>query len=476
MNSQELLQLYQSGQTEAATAIFDRYVARLIALARRRIGPKLQRRVDAEDVVQSAYRSFFIHAKDGEYQLAESGDLWRLLAGITLHKLGRQIERQTAAKRSVAREEPADLAAANVAAPEPSAAEVIAVVEELQLAIRNLSPDERQALTANLQGQSIEEISGVIGKSGRTVRRILASAKRQLEQRLLSGGGAGQRSRPVLVGGRPMVETEAPLRYADYVLEQLIGAGGMGKVFRARDKRAGGQVAIKTLHRSRQSDERAVARFVQESQILAGLRHPNIVAVHGLGQFPGGGYFLAMDFIDGLDLHSRLLPRPLGEGRGEGFQQGPLPLDEIIAIAKQIATAMQYAHDRGIVHCDLKPANVILDKDGRAIVTDFGFATLIAASSPATATSIGGTAGYIAPEILGGRTAPTPAADIFALGQLVIALATGDPPPATSANPLPAALGPLAPICRRCLAPNPLDRYNSMNELIRDLDSIGSTQ
>ena len=82
--SHELLKQYQAGQSEAVTAIFDRYVERLIALARARIGPKLKRRVDAEDIVQSAYRSFFVHAKNQEYQLARSGDLWRLLAIVCL--------------------------------------------------------------------------------------------------------------------------------------------------------------------------------------------------------------------------------------------------------------------------------------------------------------------------------------------------------------------------------------------------------
>ena len=102
--SHELLKLYQDGQSEAATAIFDRYVARLIALARARIAPKLKKRVDPEDVVQSAYRSFFVHAKNQEYQLIRSGDLWRLLASTTLNKLYGQIEKHTAAKRNIDRE------------------------------------------------------------------------------------------------------------------------------------------------------------------------------------------------------------------------------------------------------------------------------------------------------------------------------------------------------------------------------------
>jgi len=177
--------MYQDGQSEAANAIFDRYVARLIALAGSRIGSKLRRRVDAEDIVQSAYRSFFVHAKGDEYQLNKTGDLWRLLASITLHKLYGQIEKHIAAKRSIDHEDPTDLATAAAIAPEPSAEEVVAIVEELRLVIQDLPPEERLILTASLQGQDNIEISRSVEKSERTVRRLLASAKRKIEQRLL---------------------------------------------------------------------------------------------------------------------------------------------------------------------------------------------------------------------------------------------------------------------------------------------------
>ena len=455
LNSQELLQLYQLGQSDAATAIFDRYVARLIALARSRIGPKLKRRVDAEDIVQSAYRSFFVHARDAEYQLANSGDLWRLLASITLNKLHRQIERQTAAKRSIDREEPADRSVANTEAPEPSAAEVVAIVEELQLVINTLVPDEQLILTSILQGQSIAEISGSIGKSERTARRLLAEVKRKIEQRLLVDKVFVPATRR-----RYATEPHAPLRYSDYLLEQMLASGGMGKVFRAREKCTGQQVAIKALHKSRQCDDRAVGQFVQEAQILARLRHPNIVGVQGLGRFPGGGYFIVMDFVDGVDLQSRL-------------QQGPLPLSEVIRVMKEVATAVQYAHDQGVVHCDLKPGNVLLDKNEHVFVTDFGFAFLVGSPSEATENSIGGTVGYIAPEILRRQSRPTPAADVYALGMLMWTLATGKSP--HEINYQHAVGDPLVGtylICRRCLATEPNERYRSPKELIQDLEEL----
>jgi RNA polymerase sigma-70 factor (ECF subfamily) len=178
VNSHELLELYKISQSEAATAIFDRYLARLISLAHSRLGPKLRRRVDAADIVQSAYRSFFLHAKEGEYHVAESGDLWRLLASITLNKLHSQIERQTAAKRSVDREEIAEHSGAMIETPEPSPAEVIAIVEELQILIGALAPDQQLILKSLLGGQSIAAISASTGKSHRTTRRRLAEVER----------------------------------------------------------------------------------------------------------------------------------------------------------------------------------------------------------------------------------------------------------------------------------------------------------
>ncbi len=454
MNSQELLRLYQDGQSDAATAIFDRYLARLLALARSRIGPKLKRRVDAEDVVQSAYRSFFVHAKNAEFELSKSGDLWRLLARITLNKLFGQIEKQTAAKRSIDQEASADPSLASLVAPEPSPAEVVAIAEILQLVVSDLAPNEQLILTSRLQGRSVEEISGSINKSGRTVRRQLAEIRQRIEKRLHED----RTSDPSLPSLR--ADSDAPLKYSDYVLERLLGAGGMGKVFRAREKSTGKKVAIKALHKSRQSDGYAVSRFVQESQILAQLRHPNVVRVEGLGQFPSGGYFIVMDFIDGGDVQSRL-------------ESGPLPLSEATQIVTQVATAVEYAHGEGVVHCDLKPANILLDKQGRVFVSDFGFAFLAVGTSPETARIVGGTPGYIAPEVLHGRRPPSPAADVYALGTLLWTLTTGNSPGDLShQHDLDERFAAVLAICRRCTAYEPDERYGSAKDLVQALQAL----
>ncbi len=447
LKSQDLLQLYIEGQDDAATAIFDRYVSRLIALARSRIGPKLKRRIDAEDVIQSAYRSFFVHAKDDQYQLNKAGDLWRLLASITLHKLYGQIEKQTAAKRSINNEEPTDLAAVAATAPEPSPAEVIAIVEELNSVTQNLPLEERLVFAARLQGQGIAEIGKAVEKSERTVRRLLARVKRKMELRLLQSDITDD------ISQTSAIEHDAPLLYSDYVLEQLLGSGGMGKVFRARVKSTRRKVAIKTLHKMRQSDARAISQFVQEAQLLAKLHHANIVRVEGLGRFPGGGYFMVMDFIDGVDLQSRL-------------EVSPLAIQEALGIVQDVASAIGHAHEKGIIHCDLKPGNVLQDRNGNVLVTDFGFAFLIAGSVASGGNSIGGTAGFIAPEIINGQSKPTPATDIYSLGVLLWSLVTG----ALPEIPFPLdqvedELAAIAHVVERCISGDPIKRPQTTTEL-----------
>jgi len=447
VNSRELLAHYLAGDDAAATSLFQRYVARLTALARSRIGQRLQRRIDPEDVVQSAYRSFFLHAQTGDYEVAEAGDLWRLLAAITLHKLHRQVERHTAGKRNLEREANSSLLAAEALTPEPTAAEVVALCEGLEQAINDLAYDERAALGGLLAGRSVEDLAAVLGKTDRTARRVVVRLREKLEQRLLGDAlqGSPQRSE--------LADIHAPLRYEDYLLEQLLGAGGMGKVFRARERATGRAVAVKALHKARQRDARAVALFAQEAQILARLDHPAIVRVHGLGRFPSGGYFLAMDLVEGIDLQSQL-------GRG-------LAPQEALRIAIEIGEAVRHAHERGVIHCDLKPANVLLARTGRVFVSDFGFAHLVAQAST-TRLLLGGTLGYVAPELLRGEK-PTPAADIYSFGVLLAAMlvaraeAPGSSPPAGESPAEVAMLG------KRCSAHAAEQRPASMNAIVAEL-------
>lgn len=459
-SSGELLLDYQAGMSEAADLIFHRYVERLLALARSRMSTKLHRRIDPDDVVQSAYRSFFVHARKEEYVLQRAGDLWRLLASITLHKLYKQAERHTAARRSIAREIAEDERLALLASLEPTPAQAAALAEQLHLATAALTDAERGAIIAHLQGDTVETIAVRIGKAPRTVRRLLSQSRAKLEKQLL--GQPEPLMKPATVAA-----AETPLRYDDYVLEQLLGTGGMGKVYRARHKLTGEELALKALHKAWQHDDRAVERLVQESRILAELRHPHIVGVRGLGRFPGGGYFLVMDLVAGGDVATRL-------------KDGPLSVIEATRIVGEVASAVGFAHRAGVVHCDLKPANVLLDEGGRSIVTDFGFAHAITPNRQTAPRSIGGTAGYMAQEVANGTTGPTPSADIYAMGILLWVLVTGLPPrqpldfAATIERP---DLEPIAAIVRDCTHLEPSRRFattEALNAAIQDRVVAGS--
>ena len=189
--SMNLLKRVRDQDSDAAMELFHRYLNRLIALVRTRLSNKLARRLDPEDVVQSAYRSFFTAAQDGRFELQRSGDLWRLLAAITINKLGKQVERHTAAKRDYAAEQAIDSADASVRAvqPEllardPTPAEATMLVEQVELLMSDFDEVQRKMLEMRLAGHTVGEIADEINRSERTVRRLLDKVKDKLQHQL----------------------------------------------------------------------------------------------------------------------------------------------------------------------------------------------------------------------------------------------------------------------------------------------------
>src|SRR5262245_12395561 len=188
--SVELLQKYRAGDEQAASELFRRYVSRLTVLARARMAPKIARRFDAEDVVLSAYRSFFVRARDGQFSLARSGDLWRLLVGIMLKKLSHQAARHTADKRSVRREVPlpeggnSAWEALEPMSRVPTADEALAMAEVAEEFMAELEPLSRKVVELRLQDWRIADIAAATNRSERTVRRILEELKERLASRM----------------------------------------------------------------------------------------------------------------------------------------------------------------------------------------------------------------------------------------------------------------------------------------------------
>ena len=208
-------------------------------------------------------------------------------------------------------------------------------------------------------------------------------------------------------------------RLGVYEITAPIGEGGMGQVFRARDTKLDRDVAIKILPEAFAHDADRLARFQREAKTLASLNHPNITAIYGLEE-SGGMTALVMELVEGDDLSQRIA-------------RGAIPLDEALPIAKQIAEALEAAHEHGIIHRDLKPANIKVRPDGTVKVLDFGLAKAMeptGAMSPGLSMSptlslqatqagmILGTAGYMSPEQARGKVVDK-RADIWAFGAVL---------------------------------------------------------
>ena len=187
-NSANLLARWREGDQQAATELFERYAQRLITLAHRRLSSKFSARIDPQDVVQSVYRSFFLAARDGRFVLQRSGDLWRLLVGITLHKLYHKVQYHTAGRRTIEREQSLPEKdevfgiQVDMLGREPSPDEAVMLADVLEEVMRGLKPMQRRILELRLQGWSLGEIVAETQFSTSTVSRVLREVQDRLSQ------------------------------------------------------------------------------------------------------------------------------------------------------------------------------------------------------------------------------------------------------------------------------------------------------
>ncbi len=274
---------------------------------------------------------------------------------------------------------------------------------------------------------------------------------------------------------QPDASGPAHIRYfGDYEIESELARGGMGVVFRARQISLNRPVALKMILAGQLANDTDVKRFYTEAEAAANLDHPGIVPIYEVGQHEGQHYF-SMGFIDGQSLAQRLT-------------EGPLPPREAAELMVKVAEAIEYAHRRGVIHRDLKPGNILLDKNGNPRVTDFGLAKKVEGDSALTASGqIMGTPSYMPPEQAGGNRGEVgPAADVYALGATLYALVTGRPPfqAATAVDTAlqvihddpvsPRRLNPsvdrdIETIILKCLEKAPARRYGSVASLGEDL-------
>jgi serine/threonine protein kinase len=198
-----------------------------------------------------------------------------------------------------------------------------------------------------------------------------------------------------------------------YRLEALLGEGGMGIVFRAVDERDGRTVALKVLRIELVEGEKYRQRFLHEARAAAEVRHPNLVPILESAEIDGR-YYLATAYIDGLNAEQRV------------EQEGPFPVDDLVRLATEIGSGLDALHASGVIHRDVKTSNVLLARDGSALLTDFGLAKGRAYTVLTRPGDVMGTIDYIAPEILRGEPA-TPASDIYGLACTLYECARGEP-------------------------------------------------
>jgi tRNA A-37 threonylcarbamoyl transferase component Bud32/tetratricopeptide (TPR) repeat protein len=262
--------------------------------------------------------------------------------------------------------------------------------------------------------------------------------------------------------------------FPGYEFIAVIGRGGMGVVYKARDAKLGRIVAIKTITELEPAKPNLLGRFLDEAQAAARLQHPNIITVHAISEHNGHPYF-ALEFIDGGDLKKKLADKPMA----------PRQAAELIEI---LAHAVHAAHKAGVVHRDLKPSNILLTSGGVPKVADFSLAKLLGGDSGRTESGqVVGTPSYMAPEQAEGRSKDVgPGADVYALGAILFEALTGRPPflgdtqletlrLVTSTEPVPPRqLRPDIPrdietICLKCLQKEPSKRHASADALAEDL-------
>jgi serine/threonine-protein kinase len=277
----------------------------------------------------------------------------------------------------------------------------------------------------------------------------------------------------------PAPTPERPDRIGDYEILEVLGRGGMGVVYKARDRRLQRVVALKVLPSGLGAGSEQVARFQREAQAAARLQHPHIVQIFDIGEHEGVA-FLSLEYVQGGSLTDKV--------RTEG-PQPPRVAAELVA---KLARAIHAAHEQGVLHRDLKPSNILLTPDGQPKIADFGLAKIQAAADqdPALTSSgvVLGTPRYMPPEQAAGRVAEVgPPADIYGLGTVLYELLTCRPPfqshsvadtllqlmtrpaaPPSTFNP--AVDRALDAICLRCLEREPADRYSTASSLAEDLE------
>jgi serine/threonine protein kinase len=281
----------------------------------------------------------------------------------------------------------------------------------------------------------------------------------------LTHDGRGTRNRPM--AQQPI---QLPEKFGRYHIAKMLGAGGMGVVYLAKDTKLGDLIALKVPRLDDEDDPQAIERFLREAKVALGIQHPNLCHVREVDSI-NGIHFLTMPYIQGAPLSKLVGP------------EKPWVAEKALALVAKMAGAMQVVHQRGIMHRDLKPQNIMVKEDGEPVIMDFGLARGFGSGATRlTATGAAlGTPVYMSPEQIKGQKDIGPRTDVYSLGVILYELLTGKPPfsgnaatvlthilykqPIPPSERLPALGARYDRLCMKALAKNPDERYGSMAEL-----------
>ncbi len=502
--NRNLLAAWRGGDERAASVLVRRYMARLTSLARSRLSRKLARRIDAEDIVLSAWRSFFVATSRDQVNVPRDDNLWPLLVTMTLRKLARHAAKHSADRRSISSESelPSDLDWPAVVAQDPTPSEAAMVTDEIENLMAGLSPSDREFLTRRLQGEQHAEIAAALNCSERTVRRSLQRVRKRYvdsHQSEVSASGAeiatgsqneiSESTDKFLSGDKLLSEpsslpatkqfiAESPtVCSSDALLHELIGQGAFGKVYRATRRSDGANVAVKYLRKAFWRNVETAGQLVREVSIVSKLSHPGIIRHFGWGRSRQGAAFVMMEWVDGKNLDS-------------WRQSSKPPLMDIVQCGLAVCDALLAAHRAGVVHADLTPSNILRRDDGSFVLTDFGFSQQL---SNAVKTASAGTPGFLAPEqlsdVFGSVSRRT---DVFGIGGVLYFLLTGTAPftgrdvaeiiaRTLSSKPAPSIIDSapdadlaFGELIAHCLSKEPSERPESIDQVAEKLLLIGS--
>ena len=355
--SEILLNRYYAGSDSAAAfEIHSRYQTRLVSLAKDKLMGALSAKIDAEDISQETFAAFFALADRNEVRWQQQGDLWRLLAGIAINKVKQTFSHYSHQKRSTARE--IQISPFTDLGVRADSIDVLGeLVEEV---VANEKPLMKSVLLMRLTGHTTKEIADSLGRSPRTVRRLIEALKTKvILQNNLLGEAFSQPAHSAI----PFANE---VNYDDIHLQRMIGEGSFAEVYLARQVSLSRFVAVKAVRKKWLCDDRVRATFEREVELLSRAEDPNVVRTYGFGNLPNGGCFLVLQWIDGQSLSIAI--------------ESSTPVDRA-RWNEQLSESIKNLHAQGIAHGDLKLDNILINRAGDVRIVDFGLGCLAKADA-----------------------------------------------------------------------------------------------